>query len=71
MRIRRRTSRCTLGENEMASATLAVVHDLEAYRRRREEAKLAAAQPRTAVMPVMWCYVWMPLPYAFAFNRPF
>jgi len=55
----------------MASATLAVVHDLEAYRRRREEAKLAATQPRGAVMPVMWCYVWMPLPYAFAFSRTF
>ncbi len=55
----------------MASAALAVVHDLDEYRRRRQEqAELAARKPQTAVAPMMWCFVWMPVPYGYAMGLP-
>lgn len=55
----------------MASTALAVVHDLDEYRRRRlEQAELAARKPQTAVAPMMWCFVWMPVPYAYAMGLP-
>ena len=55
----------------MAEAALAVVHDLNEYRRRREEkAQLSSAKPLNAVAPMMWCFVWMPVPYGYAMARP-
>lgn len=55
----------------MPSTALAVVHDLDEYRRRRrEQAELAARQPQPAVAPMMWCFVWMPVPYGYAMGRP-
>jgi hypothetical protein len=55
----------------MASTALAVVHDLDEYRRRRrEQAELAARQPQHAVAPMMWCFVWMPVPYGYAMGGP-
>jgi hypothetical protein len=55
----------------MASAALAVVHDLDEYRRRRQEqAELAARPQQNAVAPMMWCFVWMPVPFGYAMGRP-
>jgi hypothetical protein len=52
-----------------ASDSVAIV-DLDEYRRRRQARSAAAASsPTNGMQPVMWCFVWMMVPFGFPVGQ--